>query len=74
MACCRAAPILPEEVKDHIGENVSALSLLERRNWLRYENHFHPKGMLQVNRSLRHWTMVMFQSHFGGFAARPGKS
>jgi hypothetical protein len=27
-----------------------------------------------VNRSLRHWTMVMFQSQFGGFAARPGKS
>ena len=40
MACCRAAPILPEETKDHIGETASVRGLVEQVSFSQKGNAF----------------------------------
>ena len=40
MACCSAAPILPEEAKDHIGENASVRGLVEQVSFSKKGNGF----------------------------------
>jgi hypothetical protein len=40
IACCRAAPILPEEAKDHIGENASVRGLVEQVSFSKKGNAF----------------------------------
>jgi len=40
MACCRAAPILPEEAKDHIGENAIVRGLVEEVSFSKKGNAF----------------------------------
>jgi hypothetical protein len=40
VACCHAAPILPEEAKDHIGENASVRGLVEQVSFSQKGNAF----------------------------------
>jgi hypothetical protein len=40
IACCGAAPILPEEAKDHIGEHSSVRGLVEQVSFSKKGNAF----------------------------------
>ena len=40
MTCCSAAPILPEQAKDHIGENASVRGLVEQVSFSKNGNGF----------------------------------
>ena len=51
MACCRAAPILLEEAKDHIGENAIVRGLVEQVSFSKKGNAFLNFGGRYLSRS-----------------------